>query len=235
MAKLLPDLKKEADTAEPRNKVRLVETNSAEYTTEERELIRVLAKGMMAQEAQARLLKSLIECYRISTDQKVHSHTKKAMEQLIAAQKTLKEEGVDGPTIQERLGPAHGHVYNGLLAASLELASGEDKKILQRFADSISKVQDLVEEVKVCKIEPMHESKHKRLCIQIQERHRECALEGEEIVVKKAAPLCAVTVWPIMRRALPKDRAWKALPGVAPMGANARRCQKLLDALPPEE
>ena len=234
MAKLLPDLKKETENAEPRSKVRLVEAATA-YTTEERELLRTVAKGTMSQEAQARLLKSLIECYRRATDQKCHSHTKKSMEQLIAAQKALKEEGLDGPAIQERLGPAHVHVYNGLLGAALELATGEDKKILQRFAETISSVQQLVDEVKVCKIEPMHESKHKRLCIQIQEKHRECALDGDQIVIKPSEALCAVTVWPIMKRALQKDRAWKPLPGVAPMGANARRCQKLLDAMPPEE
>ena len=136
MANLLKDFKKdESSSSDDRQaKVRVVGPGKAsEYTEEERELLRTVAKGMLAQEQQARLLKSLIECIRIATDQKIHSSTKRSMDQLIAAQNQLKEGGMDGPSIQERLGQAHFHVWNGLVAAALEMLTGDDKIVLHKI------------------------------------------------------------------------------------------------------
>ena len=98
----------------------------------------------------------------------------------------------------------------------------------------MSKVQDFLGDVLICKIEPMHESKHKRLCAQVVEQHAEAVLEQGEIKVAKRNALTSATMWPVVKKVLAKDKAFKPLQGVAPMGANARRTQKLLDAMPEE-
>ena len=85
----------------------------------------------------------------MSTDGKVHSATKAAMAELIRAQAALKEQGMDNPSIQEKLGPAHFHVWNGLLKAAMEMAAGEQKELIERHVKQITKVQDFQGEVLV--------------------------------------------------------------------------------------
>ena len=74
----------------------------------EMELLRTLARQGLQQDQQARLLKSLTEAFRISTEGPINQSTKKGMESLIKAQNKLREEqSLDGPAVQERLGAAH--------------------------------------------------------------------------------------------------------------------------------
>ena len=239
MANLLGDLgkqtAKEADSSrEP--KVRIVGSESTQqpYTAEERELLRTITRGFLAQDQQTRLLKSLLQCYRISTEGKVHAATKAAMAELIRAQAHLKEQGMDNPSIQEKLGPAQLHTWNAILKCAIEMATGETKELLERYAKQISTVQDYQDTVLVCKIENMHESKHKRLVLQVTEKAREAQIQDGEVELVDTAVLSASSIWPVMLKVVSKDKHWKTLPGVPPMGAMARRAQKLLDSMPDE-
>ena len=139
MANLLGDLGKASESFQSssdsrQHKVRVVGGSEAHrgYLETERELLRTITKGYLSQDQQTRLLKSLLECYRMAIDGKVHTQTKAGMSALIKAQSQLKEQGMDGPSIQEKLGAAHFHVWNGVLTAAVEMAAGEQKELIQR-------------------------------------------------------------------------------------------------------
>ena len=114
-----------ASSQEPEAKVRVVGPTAAEssrqFTEVERELLRTVARQGLAHDQQVRLLKALIDSARVSTAGPIVTATKSAMDSLIRSQQTLRQEqSLDGPSIQERLGPAHVHIWNALVKCALQ-------------------------------------------------------------------------------------------------------------------
>ena len=206
------------------------------FTEGERELLRTLARQGLANDQQVRLMKSLIDCHRVSTAGPIIQATKQAMDGLIKAQQRLRQEqSLVNPTIQERLGPAHVHIWNSLVACAVAHAGSdtEEEKLLKAYVATIKSVADYLPDVRVAKVENMHESKHKRLCIQVMApQHKLVEKEGVPTVLPPPAP-SSHTVWPIMKKIFQRvDKGWKILPGMAPQGAQSRKAQRLLDQMP---
>ena len=133
-----------ADSADGRSgKVRMVRQPGPEgnrnFTEGERELLRKLAKSNL----------QIHQCGPINVG------TKKSMDALTRAQTKLREEqSLDGPSIQERHGAAHYHVWNALVGVARDMAPADskEKKIIDRYLESIRSVKDYMPEVQVCKV-----------------------------------------------------------------------------------
>ena len=223
---LLGDLGKTQKTTsseDQSHKVRMVVPSGSEssrgFTETERELLRTLARQGLANEQQIRMLKAVTDVHRVSTSGPIVQSTKASMDALITAQRRLKQEqSLDNSSIQERLGPAHLHVWNGLVKCAVEHAEkgSEEEKLVQAYISTIRAVWDYMPDVRMARMENMHESKHKKLVIHVTPAEPRLVEKDETYVLQDSPSLTAHTIWPVMRQVFQKiDKTWKFLPGMA--------------------
>ena len=118
-------------------------------------------------------------------------------------------------------------------AKELAKEGSEEKQLILKYLETVSSVRDIYPCVQICKVENMFESKHKRLCVKVIPPPVELSMKEGAVVQKEMNIISAYSIWPTVRAVLAKgDKSWKVLPGMAPTGAQARKAQKLLDAMP---
>ena len=142
----------------------------------------------------------------------------------IKDQKAIKEKYAEGPDREaalEKLGPLPVHLYNTMVGQTiLEPPSVEEGKALEEFMKGVKTIADYGNEIRVVRLSPMYDSKLKRLEVSIV----------PEISGPSEGPpkMSAAMTWPIVRRALLKEKGCKAMRGQAPPGKPERELQKML-------
>ena len=197
-----------------------VVSNRGATTSREAKLLELTAKLALSSALKVRVLTSaVLENICLRTDGVAVASTKASMAAYIQQQNQNKD---DKQAWEVRAGPAHVHLYNGLLKTFLEHPSPTEaeKSKVREALQGVSGWQQIAEAVKVCRISRMYSSASKRLEVFVPYG----GLESDQTIP-------VARTWKPLRHWLLSLPGSRQMVGQPPAGDLERQIQQLLDAV----